>query len=181
MSIIGIDPGTTGAAVIICPKRSITYCRFAKEESNRDIWEWLEGVSAGYATALLELVHAIPRDKKHLSNFAKFMQEVGGIKWALDIASIPYDQIDPQVWQREFGLGGLAKADRKKRAVQIAQQLFPSIKVTTDLGDAILIAEYAWRKQYGELIHGRDKNKTPRKAKGILWKDDEEYTKGYVV
>jgi hypothetical protein len=58
---------------------------------------------------------------------------------ALTAAGIPFTRIRPQVWQKK--LGCMTKGN-KNITKQKAQELFPSIKVTHAIADALLIATY---------------------------------------
>jgi hypothetical protein len=63
----------------------------------------------------------------------------GHLEMALTAACIPFARIRPQVWQKE--LGCLTKGDKnvtRKRA----SELFPTIKCTHAVSDALLIAQY---------------------------------------
>jgi hypothetical protein len=58
---------------------------------------------------------------------------------ALTAAGIPFTRVRPQIWQKELNcLTGGQKNITKQRA----QELFPSIKVTHAIADALLIAKY---------------------------------------
>ena len=63
-------------------------------------------------------------------------------------AGIRWEYVTPQKWQREFGLilPKLSNTDKKNRHKAVAQQLFPDVKITHAIADALLIAEYCRRK-----------------------------------
>ena len=63
----------------------------------------------------------------------------------LETLEIEYVNVTPQTWQRD--LGCQTKGD-KKVTHRAATKLFPNIKVTHAVADALLIAEYA-RVVYG--------------------------------
>jgi len=72
----------------------------------------------------------------------KFGQGFGHLEMALTAAKIPFTYVTPQKWQKELGcLTGGDKNVSKSRA----QQLFPHIKCTHAISDALLIAEYCRR------------------------------------
>jgi hypothetical protein len=63
-------------------------------------------------------------------------------------ASIPFDLIAPQTWQKEFAIRrdkGELKSHWKERLKSVAQRLFPYLKVTLSTADSLLLAEYARR------------------------------------
>ena len=63
----------------------------------------------------------------------------GHIEMALTAAAIPFERVRPQVWQK--ALGCLTKGD-KNITKQKAQEMFPIVKITHAIADALLIAEY---------------------------------------
>ena len=86
------------------------------------------------------------------------------VRQTLVCYSIPFDLIDPKRWQFEFNLGGKQSkhTDRRKEYAarktahhMKAKELFPQLKITKDVADAMLIAEYQWRHMFGRLTRGR--------------------------
>ena len=63
----------------------------------------------------------------------------GHLEMALTAAAIPFERVRPQVWQKATGC--MTKGD-KNVSKRRAQELFPSIKVTHAIADALLIASY---------------------------------------
>jgi crossover junction endodeoxyribonuclease RuvC len=68
-----------------------------------------------------------------------FGEGFGKLQMALCAAKIPYQFITPLKWQKF--LGCMTKGD-KNVSKAAAQRLFPDIKVTHAIADALLIAEY---------------------------------------
>jgi hypothetical protein len=62
---------------------------------------------------------------------------------ALTAAGIPFERVTPQKWQKAMGC--MTKGD-KNVSKRRAQELFPQLKITHAIADALLIAEYG-RKQ----------------------------------
>jgi hypothetical protein len=58
---------------------------------------------------------------------------------ALTAASIPFERVRPQAWQK--ALACMTKGD-KNVSKRRAQELFPSMKITHAIADSLLIAEY---------------------------------------
>ena len=147
-AFIGIDPGVHGG---ICHIYSGTGQPFPKPmlKTERDIWEYLRPFSG--SIAVIEKVHAMP------GNAAKAMftfgENYGHLKMALTAADIRIVEIVlPSRWQKELGIvrrkKNESKSQWKNRLKAKAQQLFPSLKITLDTSDAILICEYC-RRVYG--------------------------------
>ena len=108
-------------------------------ETDRDIWEWIDG-RPGIMHAYIEAVHAMP--KQGVSSTFKFGVGYGGLLMALVAARIPFTSVRPQKWQAAMGC--LTHGD-KNITKRKAQELFPNIKVTHAIADALLIAEYGRR------------------------------------
>lgn len=66
-------------------------------------------------------------------------------------AGLRVEYVSPQKWQRALGLlskgRGLGQGDtaKKNRNKAKAQELFPGVKVTHAIADALLLAEYGRR------------------------------------
>ena len=154
--IIGIDPGAQGAAVLmfstLTTDRCIEIIRF-KTSSLREIadklWEW----SLITKKAYLESVHSMPTDGRATAH--QFGRNVGFVEGVLTANRFDINYIDPKTWQFALGLGGRggafyetrqeATAARKRRHREKAEGLFPQIKMTNDIVDALLIAEFGLR------------------------------------
>ena len=100
------------------------------------------------AKAVLERVSASPQ--MGVTSAFTFGKGYGGLRMALSAAGIPFDEVTPQRWQKAMQcLTGGNKNISKARA----QQLFPSVKVTHYVADALILAEYCRRFHLG-LIKG---------------------------
>jgi crossover junction endodeoxyribonuclease RuvC len=150
MNIIGIDPGKSGA---------IAYCniyeddKFVKRfsmytiklsESEQDICDQLVDLmkfagSTGHF-AYIENVHSMP--KQGVVSAFTFGRNFGFLIGLLTALKIPYEFVSPQKWQKAMGC--LSKGD-KNVTKAAAQRLFPDIKITHAIADALLIAEYGRR------------------------------------
>jgi hypothetical protein len=110
----------------------------------------------GPASAHFEQVNAMPGEGVSSAfAFGRYTGFLDGLIWA---NNIPVEYVQPQVWQRAMALGtikrgpcGICKAgycDKRKHAHKHkAQLLFPSLaRITLETCDALLIAEYNWRK-----------------------------------
>lgn len=143
---IGIDPGAQGAAVFLDGQGNrVDVVRFGKcteHDVARAIDEWSPDTI--YDTfAVLEAVHSMPR--QGVATTFQFGSAFGFIRGVLVALKIPYELVTPATWQRAMGC--LSKGD-KRVTKAAAQRLFPNEKITNDVADAYLIAEYA-RRKYG--------------------------------
>jgi hypothetical protein len=146
--VLGIDPGAKGSAAIIDfknDKLTIDVFRFEKgTEYDLAAWFCLLGkVDA----AALEKIHGMPNQGAGTT----FTQgrNYGMVIGLLIANDIPYRDVTPQKWQKEFlnekERGNSDDTTKHKNILKSkAQQLYTG-KVTLDMADAILIAEYMRR------------------------------------
>ena len=145
---IGIDPGKKGGIAYIDTQDNasitipysdtalIDLCRAASNDWNNEI------------VCCLEKVGAMPG--QGVVSMFNFGQSVGYIKGVLESFRIPYQEITPQKWKREFGL-----TSDKAASAEVCRKLFPDIdllatprskKPHDGMAEALLMAEYARRK-----------------------------------
>lgn len=151
MIYIGIDPGKNGGIACLHhlgTGRSAVPPATKMPETERDVWELVKHFCAGAGDkAIIEKVSSRP--DQGVASMFKFGMSYGSLRMALIAAAIPFDEVTPQKWQRELGLIRTNKnesnTDKKNRHKAKAQQLFPELKVTHAIADALLIAEYCRR------------------------------------
>lgn len=145
MTIIGIDPGKSGGiAWIDCDLGGVSANAIKMPETPRDIYDRLFELATENVSAFVFIEKVGPMPKQGISSTAKFCRHAGHLEMALIGIGIAHEFVAPGVWQRN--LGCLTKGDKnvtKKRA----QELFPHLKITHALADALLIAEYGRRKR----------------------------------
>jgi len=139
MNYIGIDPGKSGGMAVIESNGEVFAWPF-KNETECGIWEIIYDNSCQRVVAMLEQVHAMP--KQGVSSSFNFGMSYGALRMALIAAEIPFETVTPGKWQRV--LGCLSKGDKNVTKAK-AQELFPSVKVTHAVADALLLAEYCRR------------------------------------
>ncbi len=75
-----------------------------------------------------------------------FGMSYGRLRMALLAAGLPFAVVTPQTWQRGLKISRRKDEDKYKFKVRLAdtaRRLFPDIKFSNDLADALLIADYA--------------------------------------
>jgi len=140
MIYIGIDPGKSGAVVAI-DGGDVWICR--NDSTEKDISDFLWDLShkrVNGVFAFIERVSAMP--KQGVSSTFKFGVSYGFLRGCLFGAGIPFEEVAPGKWQKEMGC--LSHGDKNVTKAR-AQQLFPEVKVTHQIADALLIAEYCRR------------------------------------
>ena len=140
---IGIDPGINGGIATINNNFVQAY---KMPQTIRDLWELIHEIKStaeleNYSiTAALESVWSSPQ--MGVKSAFTFGNGFGHLEMALTALGVPYERVRPQAWQKAMGC--LTKGD-KNVSKRRAQELFPAIKVTHAIADALLIGEYARR------------------------------------
>jgi crossover junction endodeoxyribonuclease RuvC len=146
MNIIGIDPGDNGAVVCLFgSKQNIEIMPLSN--IGMDVFDFLCNCKKDdYYWAYIESVHTMP--DQGIVSAGKFMESFGYIKGLLTASKIPWELVSPQKWKKELGCiapKGSTKTQKKNIDKALAQRLFPEIKITHTIADALLIAEYGRR------------------------------------
>jgi len=148
---MGIDPGTSGAAVVLpeCPSvvtelNQDNSCRFCKC-TEKDIIEWFHKVCdrcGGDVKAVIEKVTPYPVQWRGSIASFKLGVSYGFVRCCLLSNNIQIQPVRPQDWQSKMQC--MSKGDKKVIRAR-AQELFPRCKFTVDTADALVIAEYCRR------------------------------------
>lgn len=144
---LGVDPGASGALALV-HNNGEAMAAIRLSETMADIWAWLEALTPKYRTtfAFIERVSSMP--KQGVASSFKFGESYGLCQMALTASRIPFEYVTPRQWQKALSIpvrGDKSKTEHKRGLKGKAQQLFPNIKVTNQLADALLIAEYCRR------------------------------------
>ena len=143
---IGIDPGQNGGIAYIDTKDNISDTFPYNDKILIDLCR--DAQHSAKVVCCLEKVGAMPG--QGVVSMFNFGQSVGYIKGVLESFRIPYQEITPQRWKREFGL-----SSKKSASVDVCGKLFPHIdllatpkskKPHDGMAEALLMAEYARRK-----------------------------------
>jgi hypothetical protein len=140
-TIIGIDPGKSGAIAILQPGEPLLL-RFDRYELADIAAQLAVFAEDGDCFAMLEQVHSSPQ--MGVKSAFSFGQSVGQIEGLLQACKIPFDRVTPAKWQGVMKCR--SKGDKnvtKKRAAE----LFPRLKMNHAIADALLIAEYGRRER----------------------------------
>ena len=146
---IGIDPGVSGGLAVVSDSGSVGCSPMPATE--RDVWDWImEAISSRRAFAVIERVGGfIQGNPTPGSAMFRFGMSYGGLRMALIGNNVPFDDATPQKWQKAMGVTPRRKDESKtafkNRLKSRAQALFPKIKVTLAVSDALLIAEFCRR------------------------------------
>lgn len=141
---VGVDPGASGGIAAITAAGEVRLVT-PTPDSLRDILDVLEGLAGEPCRAVLEFVRSSPQ--MGVTSAFSFGQSYGALRMALVAARIPFDEVTPAKWQRVMGC--LTKGD-KRVSRQRAQELFPAVRVTHAIADALLLADYCRRVTVGQ-------------------------------
>lgn len=161
MIFLGIDPGKSGG--ISRHDRSNVEATKFTNCTPADVFNIIEGYSSEPCVALIEKV-ASSEQMGRASSFA-FGKGYGFLLGVLTGLKIPFEYIAPATWQGHLKCRTGVK-DRKGNVVrdnrgrpkhdknitkQKAQELFPHLKITHAIADALLIGEYHKRTYKYEI------------------------------
>lgn len=161
---VGIDPGLSGGiAAIYDNGYSVgggTHVNVWQMPENLEgLADILEFVSYNKVLkrqrnvqAVIEKVGVMPN--QGISSAFTFGQGYGALKMGLVANAIPFEEVPPQKWQKEFTISSRkkqkGKLEFKKHLRDIARQLYPKLSVWNEtqtkqlaIADALLIATYA--------------------------------------
>lgn len=134
MIVVGIDPGKSGGAARLGDGPP----RVAKIPATlHDLQRMLEVMLDGADHVFIEKVHSSPQ--MGVKSAFTFGQGYGQLEMACAYARVPLTRVTPRVWQRAMGC--LSKGDKNVTKAR-AQELYPDIKMTHAIADALLIATY---------------------------------------
>lgn len=136
---VGIDPGMGGGLACLSADRRVLMCT-KMPETERDLLDVL-GLYRG-SMAVLERVHSSPQ--MGVKSAFTFGQGYGGLRMALTACGISFQDVTPKTWQKFMSCMTGGDKNVSKR---MAQSLFPDVKVTHAVADALLLAEYLRRQE----------------------------------
>lgn len=137
--VIGIDPGRSSGG--IAHVRGPGDCEAWKMPATiPDMWALIKKLAPNSHLGILEKVNAMP--KQGVSSTFKFGHSAGSLEALLVASGVPFVLVTPTKWQTALSCRTKGNKNITKEA---AQRLFPSIKMTHALADALLLAEYGRR------------------------------------
>lgn len=153
---IGIDPGQSGGIAFlydIDDETGVSSYAHKCPDTVQDIRTLVKGFTAPYGLnphsmfASLERVHALPQNA--VRSAFKFGVNYGQWLGILASLEVPYIEVTPHKWMKHYGAMPKERIKRKNHLKHLAQQRFPTVKVTLAVSDALLIALYGKETSYG--------------------------------
>lgn len=153
--IIGVDPGKSGGMACLVNGRVNSFVRMPYTPT--PIVAWLR--TWPNAVVVLEKVGGyIGGGGQPGSHMFEFGRNYGILEASIAAAGLQRYDVTPQAWQKVLGIvprrktkgsvKGESKTEWKNRLRKRAEDIFPSLKITLNTADALLIAEYG-RRTYG--------------------------------
>lgn len=141
MKYAGIDPGKGGGMAILEDEIFDPIVYAFKNMTEADIADAvIKHLKITDSFAMLESVHAMPG--QGVCSMFSFGQSYGFLRGVLSARLISFELITPQKWQKDMNCRTKGDKNVSKAA---AQRLFPSVKCTHSIADALLLAEYCKR------------------------------------
>jgi len=144
MIVLGADPGQGGGIAVLDPSNPDK--AFKMPETLADLRELLAPFTDTSCVCYLEAVSSSPQ--MGVTSAFKFGKNYGHIEAGIIFSKIRLERVAPQTWQK--ALRCLSGGDKNVTKMK-AQELFPQLKITHAIADALLIAEFGRRKELGIL------------------------------
>lgn len=166
---IGVDPGKNGGVAVIneIPNHETTLSFRCPNTVNKMAYSLIstipEGVSYNDVLVIVEHVHAMP--KQGVVSMFSFGQNLGQWEGILGAFELDVTYCGPRTWMQHYDCKpNMDRKDRKRYLRGIAENLFPNIKMTFNVSDALLIANYNKEIYYKNLtadMQGRNRENSP--------------------
>jgi hypothetical protein len=166
---VGIDPGKAGGIAVLYPTGGVDLYPLGQYQSLPEMWTLLRNIGSlrEVRTYNRVCVCHIERVGGYVgrsggqpgSAMFNFGKGYGMLLMALTAAGLPFTEVVPHTWQK--GLGLEVKGDRtttewKAYLADHARKLYPGLKITKAVADALLIAHY------GRMATAERRGKTKR-------------------
>ena len=142
MYVLGIDPGWKGGCALVGPAQQVTEVLSFSRMTETDIALEIKRIVQWCDVVYIEKVGAMPGNG--VSSMFKFGTIYGLLRGVCLAEGAKLAEVTPLKWQTE--LNCRTKGD-KNVSKNRAQMLFPGLKITHGVADALLIAEYGVRNE----------------------------------
>ena len=147
--VCGVDPGNSGGIAVISTQNVYPFVEaHAAPDTERDVCDLFESYRSAIVMCYIEAVHSFPG--QGVASSFTFGQNYGTLRGLLIGLKIPFTSVSPMKWKKSMGLTkgkDESNTDYKNRSKALAQQLWPSLRITHATSEALLLAEYGRREQ----------------------------------
>ena len=154
---IGIDPGKNGGAAVIneVPDHEATIsfrCPKTPTEMAYTLVSTIpENISYEDVRVTVEHVHAMPANG--VVSMFSFGQNLGQWEGILGAFELNVDYVGPRTWMQHYDCKpNMERRERKRYLRGLSEKIFPNIKMTFNVSDALLIANYNKEIYYKTLV-----------------------------
>lgn len=137
---MGIDPGKTGGIALHHYDVNEESIAYKMPQTEKDISDLIKKHSQIISKAYIEKVNSMPN--QGVKSVWTFSGNYHGLRMALLCHGISFESVPPIKWQT--ALSCRTKGDKNITKAK-AQEMFPGLKITHAIADALLIAEYGRR------------------------------------
>jgi len=139
-AIGGIDPGKKGYLVILGQNKEVILVESLAEV--RNVISALKTIQPLFVLIEKQMI----LKEQGIASSMSIMRHYGELLGILQALDIPFQEIHPSSWKKQFSLLNKTKAE----SIATARRLFPQQKFTShDLAEAFLLAELAYRMYLG--------------------------------
>ena len=131
---LGIDPGASGGFGLVGDGFAEAH---PMPSTMKDVSDLLDDLKPEIKFAIIERVHSSPQ--MGVKSAFSFGMNNGMLRAMLTSKGIPFDDATPQRWMKH--LRCMTKGNKNVTKSK-AQNMFPHLKITHKIADALLIAEY---------------------------------------
>ena len=143
--LLGIDPGKGGGLAVYNEEENETKAiKFMDDlcELSAIVGGMVQGFKADEVYVIVEHVHSFPTDSRPAA--FSFGRNLGQWEGIIANHELEIKTVAPRTWQEHYDVPVIKdKYERKRWLKEIAQTMFPDIKVTLAISDALLIVNYA--------------------------------------
>lgn len=148
MRVIGIDPGATGAIVLLEDGQPIEWAEMPVNKIGSTTRVNAAALTDFIASCCcthvyVEAVHSMP--KQGVASSFNFGHNVGTVMGVLGAMGLPHTLVTPQAWKKAMGLIGTDKDAARARAIQ----LWPKWRELDKKGKGQALADAALIAKYG--------------------------------
>jgi crossover junction endodeoxyribonuclease RuvC len=150
MRVLGIDPGASGALVLLENGQPIEWTEMPTLKIGKStrvnapaLTDWIASCCCDYV--YVEQVHAMPG--QGVTSMFNFGHSCGTVMGVLGALGLPHAMVTPQSWKKAAGLIGTDKDAARARAIQ----MWPKWRDLDKKGKGQALADAALIAAYGEL------------------------------
>ena len=150
MRVLGIDPGASGALVLLENGHPIEWTEMptlkigkATRVNAPALTDWIASCCCDHV--YVEQVHAMPG--QGVTSMFNFGHSCGTVMGVLGALGLPHTMVTPVFWKREMGLIGTDKDAARARAIQ----MWPKWRDLDKKGKGQALADAALIAAHGEL------------------------------